>query len=316
MAAAQAEGQGVANIDTDSDRRAGSFSDPTGCAAAAAVTVAARSLAALRRAARAALPGDDGAREVDLLIAHALGRSTAWLFAHGEFAPSEGEAAQIEALIAQRARGVPVAQLTGRRGFWTLDLSVNAHTLIPRPETELLVELALARLPQDHACLVADLGTGSGAIALALASERPRAQVIGSDISFDALQVARANAQQLGLPNVEFRLGDWCSVLAAPERFDLIVSNPPYIADSDPHLVQGDLRFEPRGALASGVDGLDAIRCIVSAAPRHLKVDGWLLLEHGYRQGAAARALLAASLREVGSARDHAGHERVSLGRR
>lgn len=191
--------------------------------------------------------------------------------------------ARFEALLARRQAGEPVAYLLGRQGFWSLELEVSPATLIPRPETELLVELALARLPAGQSLRVADLGTGSGAIALALARERPQAHVVATDASAEALTVARRNAARLGLGRVEFRDGDWLVPLAQ-ERFDLIASNPPYIEQDDPHLAQGDLRFEPPAALASGADGLDAIRVIVRDAGRHLHPGGWLLLEHGWNQ--------------------------------
>lgn len=253
--------------------------------------------------------------EAGLLLAHALGQSRGWLFAHDGDAVEAGPAARFEALLARRERGEPVAYLCGQRGFWTLDLAVTPATLIPRPETELLVELALARLPRDRALRIADLGTGSGAIALALASERPRTRVLATDASTGALEVARSNAGRLGLENVEFRRGDWFDTLPGL-RFDLIASNPPYIAADDPHLVQGDLRYEPPDALASGADGLDAIRAIVAAAPAHLLHEGWLLLEHGWGQGAAVRALMqVAGFSEVCTQRDLEQRDRVSLGR-
>lgn len=253
--------------------------------------------------------------EAGLLLAHALGQSRGWLFAHGSDAVEAGPAARFEALLARREGGEPVAYLCGQRGFWTMDLAVTPDTLIPRPETELLVELALARLPPDCELHIADLGTGSGAIALALASERPRARVLATDASPGALEVARANAGQLGLGNVAFRQGDWFDALPGL-RFDLIASNPPYIAADDPHLAQGDLRYEPPDALASGADGLDAIRAIVAGAAAHLLPGGWLLLEHGWTQGAAVRELLeAGGFFEVSTQRDLEERDRVSLGR-
>lgn len=253
--------------------------------------------------------------DADLLLAHALGRSRTWLFSHGDALVDGVQAERFHALVARREAGEPVAYLTGRRGFWRFDLAVSPATLIPRPETELLVELALERLPEGVPLRIADLGAGSGAIALALAFERPRAQVIATDASDAALGVARANADALGLRNIEFRAGDWCTPLGGGS-FDLIASNPPYIAAGDPHLARGDLRFEPAAALASGEDGLDAIRVISRDAPRHLRRGGWLLLEHGWEQGGAVRALLeAAGFDEVGTARDLEGRDRVTLGR-
>ena len=249
------------------------------------------------------------------LLAHVLGQSPAWLYAHANDAVEAAVAARFESLLERRHAGEPVAYLTGHRGFWTLDLQVTPDTLIPRAETELLVELALARLPSDRMLLVADLGTGSGAIALALARERPRARVLATDASPAALAVARDNAAALGITNIAFACGDWCAPLN-DRRFDLIASNPPYIAADDPHLSRGDLRHEPPAALASGTDGLDAIRAIVAAAPLHLVAGGWLLLEHGLAQGAAVRALLQrGGFIEVRTDRDLEGRERVSSGR-
>ncbi|WP_027080691.1 peptide chain release factor N(5)-glutamine methyltransferase [Luteimonas mephitis] len=262
-----------------------------------------------------AAQGRVAAGEAALLLAHVLDRSRSWLYAHGEAPVPERDLARFEQLVARRAAGEPVAYLLGTRGFWRFDLAVTPDTLIPRPETELLVELALARIPEQAAARVADLGTGSGAIALAVAGERPQAQVVAVDLSLEALDVARGNAATLGIGNVEFRSGDWLAPLSG-ERFDLIASNPPYIAEGDVHLAQGDLRFEPRGALASGTDGLDAIRTIVAAAPAHLHDGGWLLVEHGWEQGAAVRALFAgAGFVDVATERDLEQRDRVTLGR-
>ena len=249
------------------------------------------------------------------LLAHVLGKPVSWLFAHGDETIEISALQRFRMLLEARESGRPVAYLIGRRGFWTLDLAVTADTLIPRPETELLVELAIARLPVSSPSRVADLGTGSGAIALAIAKERPECRVIATDASKGALDIAIDNAEGNGIRNVEFRMGSWFSPLMG-ERFDLIASNPPYIAEGDPHLDEGDLRFEPAAALSSGADGLDAIREIVADAPSHLTAGGWLLLEHGWEQGAAVRELLVlAGFEEVSSARDLEGRERVTLGR-
>lgn len=266
----------------------------------------------LLRAARPRLePG-----EADLLLAHVLARPRAWLFTHGEDEVDVDAAQRFEALVQRRAQGEPVAYLIGQRGFWRFDLEVGPATLIPRSETERLVELALERLPDDRTLRVADLGTGSGAIALALAVERPKAMVVATDASAGALEVARGNAARLQLRNIEFRLGDWLTPLQG-EHFALIASNPPYIASGDPHLDEGDLRFEPPSALASGPDGLDAIRVIVAHAPAHLEPGGWLLLEHGWDQGAAVRALLtSAGFVEVATELDLEERDRVTVGRR
>ncbi|TAM62057.1 MAG: peptide chain release factor N(5)-glutamine methyltransferase [Rhodanobacter sp.] len=253
--------------------------------------------------------------DAELLLLHVLGKPRSWLFAHVDDALEMDVQTAFSALVERRAGGEPVAYITGRQGFWSLELEVTPATLIPRPETELLVELALARLPRDAPCSVADLGTGSGAIALAIASERPLARVVATDASAAALAVAQRNAARLGITNVRFLQGDWLAPLAG-QVFDLIVSNPPYIEAADPHLAHGDLRFEPTTALAAGADGLDAIRRIVSDARVHLDPGGWLLFEHGWEQGEAACALLAeAGYVEVFTARDLERRERVSGGK-
>lgn len=262
------------------------------------------------------LQGGEACVEAELLLAHVLGVSRAWLVAHADDEIGEAQRTAFEALIARRGRGEPVAYVTGSRGFHALELHVTPDVLIPRAETELLVGLALSRIPPDAECRVADLGTGSGAIALSIARARPRARVLATDVSGAALEIARGNAQALRLTNVGFAQGDWCAALGVARGFDLMVSNPPYIAEGDPHLREGDLRFEPRAALASGVDGLDAIRVIVRDARSHLRDGGWLLLEHGFDQGSAVCALLQQSgYREVFTARDLEDRERVSGGR-
>ena len=264
---------------------------------------------ALLAAARARIERSDA----ELLLAHVLGRPRSWLFAHGDDVIDPHVGDRFEQQLRRCELGEPMAYITGRRGFWTFDLAVSPETLVPRPETELLVELALQRLPPGRPLQIADLGTGSGAIALALAHERPLAHVVATDASAGALGVARGNARDLRLGNIEFRQGDWHAPLAG-ERFDLIASNPPYIAAGDPHLQE--LRFEPDAALASGADGLDAIRAIVRDASPHLVPGGWLLLEHGFDQGAAVRSLLLdAGVNDVATERDLEGRDRVTLGR-
>lgn len=268
---------------------------------------------ALRSGARR-LPGEGAHRDAEILLAYVLGRTRAWLIAHADEPADPLREAAFRALIERRGRGEPVAYLTGTRGFHALELQVTPDVLIPRPETELLVDCALQRIPLDAESAVADLGTGSGAIALAIAQARPQARVVATDSSEAALRVAQDNAARPGLRNITFAQGDWCAPLG-DARFDLIVSNPPYIAEDDPHLREGDLRFEPRTALVSGVDGLDAIRVIVRDARAHLRDGGWLLLEHGFDQGSAVRDLLSMhDYAGIFTTRDLEHHERVSGG--
>ncbi len=260
--------------------------------------------------------GPDMRFEAEILLAHALNRPRAWLYAHADEALADDALTRFDGLLARRMGGEPVAQLIGRQGFWTLELRITPDVLIARADTELLVECALAVLPSDALRRVADLGTGSGAIALAIASERPLAELIAVDASVAALAVAQSNAKALGLSSrVQCLHGEWFAPLRG-QRFDVVVSNPPYLAADDPHLDRGDLRFEPRSALASGSDGLDAIRAIIGSAPTHLREGGWLLLEHGWEQGAAVRALLEGiGFVEVATRRDIETRERATCGR-
>jgi len=259
----------------------------------------------------------DAARlDAEVLLAHVLDKPRSHLCAWPERALTPEQATHYAALVARRAGGEPIAHILGRREFWSLDLDVTPATLIPRPETELLVELALARIPADAAPAVADLGTGTGAIALAVARERPRCRVTATDRSAAALEVAHRNAARLGIGGIDFRHGAWYAPLGAG-RYDLILSNPPYVRAGDPHLAQGDVRFEPPGALVAGTDGLDDLRSIVAGAPAHLHSGGWLLVEHGYDQGDAVAALFrAAGFADIGTVRDLNGQPRVTLGRR
>jgi release factor glutamine methyltransferase len=248
--------------------------------------------------------------EAELLLAHALGVDRAWFFAHAEDRPDPAAIGRFEVLLRRRADGEPVAYILGRRDFWSLPLEVTSATLIPRPETERLVELALERLPQGGTML--DLGTGSGAIALAIASERPDASIVAVDASAAALAVARRNAARLRLERVVMQESDWYAALDA-RRFDLIVSNPPYVEADDPHLGEGDLRYEPASALASGADGLDDIRRIAKDAGRHLAAGGWLLVEHGWNQGASVRDIfVGAGLSHAFTAQDLEARDRVT----
>jgi release factor glutamine methyltransferase len=260
--------------------------------------------------------GDTGAAarlEAGVLLAHVLAVPRARLSSHPEAAVAAAPAESYRSLLLRRAAGEPLAYLTGRREFWSLELAVNPAVLVPRPETELLVERALALGPASRA-RVADLGTGSGAIALALARERPQWHLIATDVSPAALAVARANAAALGCTQVEFRAGDWYQTLAG-ERFELLLSNPPYVAADDPAL--RELRHEPRLALTPGEDAFAALRALVLGAPQHLAKGGWLLLEHGATQAAELRAaLVLGGFRHVRSHRDLAGHERMTEGQR
>ncbi|MGH8217685.1 MAG: peptide chain release factor N(5)-glutamine methyltransferase [Steroidobacteraceae bacterium] len=252
--------------------------------------------------------------DAELLLAHVLRTSRTRLKSHPEETRTTAESQVYFALIARRAAGEPAAHLTGTKEFWSLRLTVGPAVLIPRPETELLVERALALRPQADGT-VADLGTGSGAIALALAHERPSWRIVATDISAAALELARRNAAEGGASNVEFVVGSWFTPLEG-RRFHLIVSNPPYVAPDDPLLAAAPLSFEPRGALASGADAFTALREIIRAAPAHLARGGWLLLEHGATQAAqVARELVVRGFTHVRSHRDLAGHERATEAR-
>jgi len=253
--------------------------------------------------------------DAQVLLAHVLGRDRAWLAAHATDVLPREAADAFFGLAKRRRDGEPIAYLTGIREFWGLPLTVSPAVLIPRPETEALVELALARLPPDRELAILDLGTGSGAIAIAFAHERPRARVVATDRSAEALAIARDNAQRLELANVEFLRSDWYDGVPAT-RFDLIAANPPYVDPEDAHLAAGDVRFEPRASLVPSGDGLAALRTIVGGACAHLVPGGTLVVEHGYDQAAAVRALFAqAGFVEIAAARDLAGLLRVAAGR-
>ncbi|MCE9664442.1 peptide chain release factor N(5)-glutamine methyltransferase [Halomonas sp. M5N1S17] len=268
-----------------------------------------------RAAARLSEAGSTSPRlDAEVLLGHVLGVDRTWLYTWGDRAAPVYERARFEALVAARAEGHPVAYLIGEREFWGLALSTSSHTLIPRPDTETLVEIALELAPTAEGRLL-DLGTGTGAIALAFASERPGWQVTGVDRVEEAVALATANAESLNIANARFLVSDWFSSLTA-ECFDLIVANPPYIAESDPHLMLGDVRFEPASALVAGEDGLADLRRLIDSAMRYLCPGGWLAMEHGHDQAERVRQLLqAAGYHEVASHHDLSGQPRVTLGR-
>ncbi len=276
------------------------------------------------RAAAARLNTESARLDAELLLTHVLGLTRAALYARLRDELDAEARAKVDALLARRMRGEPIAYITGVREFWFLPLKITPAVLVPRPETEVLVEQALLRLPEDRDLALIDLGTGSGAIALALAKERPRAIVHAVDASDAALAVAEENAKRLGLSNLRFVLGhwfwaipgEWERSLASDLRFDLVASNPPYVAGNDPHLMQGDLRFEPRMALTPEGDGLSAIRDISHDARARLKPGGWLILEHGHDQGPAVRHILDRDgYTDVETIRDMEDRDRVTLGR-
>jgi len=252
--------------------------------------------------------------EAEILLAFTLEKPRSFLYTWPEHLLNAEQLKLFESIVKRRSEGEPVAYITGVREFWGLLLKVTPATLIPRPETERLVEIALQYIPEDEPRKIADLGTGSGAIALAIASERPHCQILATDINLQTLDVARQNQQTLRLNNIKFFLGDWLNPLAG-QKFDLIISNPPYVAANDPHLQQGDLRFEPTQALSSGPDGLQDIRNILSNADNFLHPGGWLLLEHGYDQGEAVTDLLQMrGFVNVSCFRDYGLRERASIG--
>ncbi|RKT42920.1 peptide chain release factor N(5)-glutamine methyltransferase [Thiocapsa rosea] len=263
----------------------------------------------------ATLPDGTPRLEAELLLTEATGWPRTRLFAWPDHPVAPDDLARFAALLARRLAGEPIAYIRGRQEFWSLELRVTPATLIPRPETELLVETALEALLADAPLRIADLGTGSGAIAAALATERPAWQLFATDLSPAALMVARENRVRLGLRNVTLLRANWSDAFA-PASLDAIVSNPPYVAAGDPHLVRGDLRYEPREALTPGGDGLDAYRAIAVDARRCLRPGGWLILEHGYAQGSdVCRILADIGLKAPTTRRDLGGHDRLTLAR-
>ncbi|MBI5753220.1 MAG: peptide chain release factor N(5)-glutamine methyltransferase [Hydrogenophilales bacterium] len=255
--------------------------------------------------------------EAQALLSHVLNRPRAYLLAHPEAVLTDADQVQFDTLLARRERGEPIAYLTGQREFYGLEFLVTPDVLIPRPETELLVDLALEQIPHDTPMRILDLGTGSGAVAITLAKLRPQAQVTAVDASPQALSIARQNAERLATANVSFIESNWFSVLDESNRFELIVANPPYVAENDPHLAQGDVRFEPFTALTAGAEGLDAIRHIAQESPRFLQVGGHLLFEHGYDQEAFSRDLLhSVGYVDIACYPDLGGQPRVTGGKK
>jgi len=268
----------------------------------------------LQQAISALAGGESPRRDAEILLEHVTGKARTWILAFGETELTADQQAQLEVLLARRKTGEPVAHLVGEREFWSLPLYVSAATLIPRPDTECLVEQALARLPAAPARIL-DLGTGTGAIALALASERPDCQVTAVDVMPDAVALAQRNLERLGLKNVTVQQSSWFAALA-DQQFETIVSNPPYIDECDPHLGEGDVRFEPRSALVAADQGLADLSHIIIQSRQHLVSGGWLLLEHGWTQGEAVRALFQqAGYQQVETCRDYGGNERLTLGK-
>lgn len=255
--------------------------------------------------------------DVEILLTKVLNISRATLKAYPERELNEHEQTEFNTLLEKRMHGEPVAYLVGHKEFWSLDFVVTPEVLIPRADTELLVEVALELLESKKNMRILDLGTGSGAIALSIASERPDATVIATDVSSEALKLAKLNAKHNHIANVEFALGDWFEAIANDVNvaFDMIVSNPPYIANFDPHLSRGDLRFEPNKALVSGVDGMDALNIIIATAGKYLVPEGILLVEHGYDQATmVATAFAAAGFRDIVCCKDLSGIPRVTYG--
>jgi len=264
-------------------------------------------------ASRRLAEGESPKRDAEILLSFVTGKTRTFVMAFGETVLTATQLEQLDTLLARREQGEPVAYLVGEREFWSLPLSVSPATLIPRPDTECLVEQALLRLPAIPLSLL-DLGTGTGAVALALASERPDCQITGVDLQPDAVKLAQHNAQKLGITNACFLHGSWFAPVQG-QRFALIASNPPYIDAADPHLSQGDVRFEPMTALVAANAGLADLTYIIQNAPAHLEDGGWLLLEHGWQQSHDVQNLLRETgYREVATVQDYGGNDRISLG--
>ncbi len=253
--------------------------------------------------------------EAEILLASLLDKPRTYLTAWPEIQITPDQAQSLRAMLARRCAGEPMAYITGQREFWSLNLEVTPDTLIPRPETETLVEQVLKYIPRDKTIQIADLGTGSGAIAAAIASERPLCHIIATDVTHSTIQVAQRNFRRLGFKNIQTSLGEWCSALPPDIKFDIIVSNPPYIAEDDGHLAHNGLPWEPQRALRSGEDGLDDINKIIRDTPKHIAPGGRIFLEHGFDQGERVRSLLGeAGFASIYTSQDLSGHDRVTVG--
>lgn len=272
----------------------------------------------LKQAIASLTASDSPKRDAEILLSFITQKSRTFIIAFAETELSLVEQQQLEQLLARRQKGEPIAYLVGEKEFWSLPLKVSPATLIPRPDTERLVELALSHLPQSPS-MILDLGTGTGAIALAIASERPESQIIGIDFQPDAVALAQENAERLLINNATFLSGSWFSPLASQtessQTFDMIVSNPPYIDEADPHLNQGDVRFEPKTALVADQQGLADIDHIIAYSRHYLKEQGWLLIEHGWQQGEQVKALFQQyGFHHVTTQKDYGDNDRVTLG--
>ncbi|MGV8925633.1 MAG: peptide chain release factor N(5)-glutamine methyltransferase [Ewingella sp.] len=268
----------------------------------------------LADATRRLAAGESPKRDAEILLGFVTGKARTFIMAFGETQLTASQTEQLGTLLARREQGEPVAYLVGEREFWSLPLSVSPATLIPRPDTECLVEQALLRLSQTAAVNILDLGTGTGAIALAIASERPDCQIIGIDLHPDAVKLAQYNAQKLGIANACFLQGSWFTPVPQ-QRFALIASNPPYIDAADPHLSAGDVRFEPTSALVAENAGLADLAHIIQSASAYLEEGGWLLLEHGWQQAVEVQTLFRQTgYRDVSTVKDYGGNDRISLG--
>lgn len=254
--------------------------------------------------------------DAEMLLCHTLDCSRAYLYSHSEEEIDDATTQAYKQLIKSRMTGYPVAYLTGKQGFWTLELEVNEHTLIPRPETELLVHLGLEKIKLIERPMIIDLGTGSGAVALAMARERPDAHILAVDLSFLALRVAQKNQRRYHYDHINFVCADWLKSINPDPIYELIITNPPYVAETDPHLLS-DIRFEPKQALTSGLDGLNAVTEIIATAKQFLKDDGWLFIEHGYNQkGLIKQKFKDNSYTNIQCWQDHSGLDRVSAGQK